>query len=113
MAKKVEGRVEAVIVDTDHVSVHVSADQPADTHLGGVTVVKLYEHDPSHPVAPSEGMRRGAMLSLAERAFTHRHSVSVEVSETDVARSIKIFFPEYTVPLADGPKVDPVDIGIP
>jgi hypothetical protein len=106
VAKKVEGRVEAIIVDTDHVSVHLGPNQPEDSSLSGVTVVKLYEDDLAHTVPPREGMRRGALLSLVERAFTHRHFISVEVSENDVVRTMKMWFPVWAVPQPEGPGIE-------
>jgi hypothetical protein len=92
-----EGLIESVVVDGGGASI-VFAGQVdfrstgrsrGESMLGSVSLV-LYL-DQSVPLLPrAEWMRRGAMLSLAQRACTNHHSVRLVVAY-NIVQSIEIF----------------------
>lgn len=80
------GRINSVLVDRDGASIGF-----ANGHED-VSIV-LYLDQPVPLLLPrAEWMRRGAMLSVAQRAFTNAHSVRIVVADT-VVQSIEIFKP--------------------
>lgn len=66
------GKIDSVSVSPDEAWMNLIAAR------GGTTTITLYS-DANHPglLTPRDGMWRGALLSLAQRALTHQHKVTV------------------------------------
>lgn len=80
-----DGLIYGMVVDRSGASISFSsADQET------LSLV-LYRDQPVPLLPRAEWMRRGAMLSLAQRAFTNRHNVRLVVADSFV-QSIEIFF---------------------
>ncbi len=65
---------------------YVEASMSMDTEREGLVTVVLYTEPTAHAglMTPADGMWRAAMLSLAERALTHGHRVTVTASQQRV-----------------------------
>jgi hypothetical protein len=82
----IPGSITSVAVDRSAASITL-ATYPV---LGENVEVSLYE-DPPAPLMPrAEWMRRGAILGLAQRAFTNKYRVRVDVTDGVVDR-IELF----------------------
>jgi hypothetical protein len=85
-----DGLINAVLVDGSGASISFAVQAPAGV---GEFNFALYRDQPPSP-APllprTEWMKRGAMLGLAQRAFTNGHRVKLIVAN-DLVQSIEIF----------------------
>lgn len=70
------GTIGAISVSPDRTDIFLM--RPRSTN---VNVVLYWHDDGSGVMTPREGMRRGALLSLAERAFTLGNTVLLDVDE--------------------------------
>ncbi len=102
MSSWLEGDVAAVIIESNSASIELHTQGAA-----GTTTVALYRDAKPRALSQVEGMRRGAMLSLAQRAFTHRHVLRVSVSADDLVVSMKLYAPVRVDP--DAPVTHPVE----
>jgi len=92
-----DGRIDAVSVDGERALVLFSAIHSLEARQ--LVLFSLSDQ----PLAPIEGMRRGALLSLAQRALTHGHSVRVVIDlNGDVVQGLRIANDTVQLAMHDG-----------